>query len=555
MRALKIVALLFVCFLASLARGQNQCHPIGSNLDMCTNYNTTGNITFADNTTNAQSINVWHLMNQSGAPTTQIVSIASGKDSTGQMHHYFLTVGGSIFEYFDSWSPVTPNTWVQHTAMGTSGKKLMFGAYGGISGQTNTLWQEVQSTCPAGRYYVQYWNGSAWVQPTTSYFADCLPDWDVSQDGSGYLITITLQPGNEQRITESNDISSWGGVGNPNGIGYLDGVRVAIGGQHTAVATDSSGNIYSVDPVNRTSVALNGQTNVGPTIDDRGKILIIGTDHFVYRYNGTPGSWTKFQGTFTGVINTCNVPFCTFASESTAQVYRFPDQSMTASSNLYGNTTCKDGFGALQPCGQGITHYGKMVMQFASHSLGGQTVTGPTNTPETLINVTAQDTTYDPLDCIDNGSCFTTPSGPSVICSFAGLFYSVAIVNSFFQSEMSITRVKWDGSKTGTGCMTHGVSYMCNYNGSSWCTSTHNPPDNPVSKIAEVKAIVDNEGIPPAPTLFGWDITALCSRLNVLGFHTPWSCADATKPEDVGVDTLFYGGPAGTSPIDCTYNP
>lgn len=536
-----IVTLLF---LGTLSWGQigNGCHNAGSNETMCTNYSSTPTLTQSDNLPNALAQNVWHHILNS---PTNLVTVASGYDSSGNRLHLFVKTDGSVVEWKDYWAASNPNTWVNHPEYGTDNFALAIG-----NGQ---IWKIQaasvgQSNCTAypGFHPVQMWNGSAWVNPGTSNA--CADQISISQiDNAVYIRDFNL------------GVYYWLG----SGFGAAQGgpyASVTAIDTCTALMTDTMDNKIWEKYQCTGSAVMN--VGIAPSANsmvlDKGGWFLIGTGapYLVTTVNNllkTPtGGFTSY---YPPAMDSCG-DRCTFGING-GVAYIYPDYALTVSSPLYGNTTCYDGLGAVTPCPTGITHYGTAVAHWAGGSLGGQSVTSPTHTPETLINITAQDTTFDPFICYDGNyqDCVTTTSGSETHCSFIGPIFASGFVGALIESEVAQVRLKWDGNKTGSGCFTHGVGYFCNYNSSSWCTASHNPPDDLQTTVAEVKAIVDASGAPPNPTLFGWDISALCTRYNFLGFHTPWSCADSTKPEKVGVDTLFYGGPRGTNPVDCTYNP
>lgn len=541
-------------FLASILPlscwGQTQCFQAGSNAQMCINYTPTLDLINSDNMPNAVTHNVWHHMLNTPQHAGKVVS---GYDANEVIHHYMLTtVGGNIYEWNDYWSPNSPNTWTAHTEMGTAALAIAVGPT--IYSQQDTSYCDTHYG-GQGLYQVFKWTGSAW---TAANGTSCVKDLKEASDG-----TLSALEQNGVPIYSTNGGVNWT-VSHYTGSGTYQVGDVALQNATygcIALASPPNGNnLVECGNPQSTAGFNSGFSNVAGlqvTVDNRGTLWIVNNQNAIEHWKGvcytSNACFDVTQGSGFTAIDSCG-PNCTFTIDTTGNLYMFPSTALAFTMNIYGNTTCYDGFGAVIPCPTGILHHGIAGAKWASQSLGGQTITGPSNKPETLINVTAKDTTLDPFICYDDNfqDCLTTPSGGSVQCSVVGAIFTASILNSILQTEMSRTRYKWDGNRNGTSCFTYGVGLDCVYQAQSWCTAGTTPPDNRQTQTFEVKAIIDSEGQPPYPTWFGWDISSLCHRWNIVGFHTPWECDDNTKPALVGNVGLAYGGPLGTDPATCT---
>lgn len=521
---LKSIALFASLFFVSICCGQeNMCHSIDSSTNMCTHYNRPLTLTTGDNTPNAKVLNVWHAV--VGAPA--LIQRASGTDSSGNVKHYGITSTGAVWEYLDYWAPSNPNTWVQHPEMGT------VSALG--VGLTGIVWS-LQSTSfctgvKTGSFGVFKWTGSAWTQPSPT--GACVMQFSPAQDGT--LTGI----GTDTFIYESTNTGVLWSKVTGAGSGWKYVATSSVGRSIGVKVSDQS--VWTVMLPSGTLTAMGGGTAKPPAVDSNTRVYVVGTDSFIYRYNGT--GWDKFLGSGFTSISTCGLT-CTFALKSGGNSYRFPDVTMIASGNLNGNTTCTDNFGAPKPCPPS-SHTPQASVKFNLHSLnGGQTVFGPAVSPETAVNVTAMDVSYDPYDCFDQGfgstSCLSPsgqlPTQANVNCSIVGVIYAGGFIPGG-QSSWHIAQTRIDDG-SGTTCFKSatfqcgaaGDDAGCVYSGpyNYYCDQGVNPNPGPDYTFTKVTGCTTNGSNPPGP------------NPNIWGFDTSGPC--------------YYPVPGG-SPLLCIHDP
>lgn len=427
----KILSLTFLLFLVSLSvHAQNHC--MGANPEMCTNYTLNPPVvTYADNHPNAKLINVWHNIPSSPA----LSGLVSGYNSSLTPIHYGWTSAGQVWEYVDFAAPSNQSTWVQHPEMGTAVKQLAI---------ANGKFYALQANgCGGGTYGVYSWNGSAWVVVN-----GCISNIGGAQDG-----TIAGTGPDAYLWYSTNGGLNWTKVTNAgSGWKYAVPVNHAV-----ALAVQTSGWIYFVDLSTGALTGTNGQTSLPPAIDSNENAYVIASDSNMYHF-GSAG-WERMLGTGFIYISTCG-QFCTFGI-TVPGVWMFPDQSMTISENLTGNTTCTP-----SPCpSSGIVHTGSVTVKFSKASLAGGTVTGPGVAPGNTVSVTANDTTWDPFNCFDIRepmSCMSTPASGQVNCSRVGQIFASSLPN--------VLPIWW-----GRAQVTHqktGASYGCTStkDGKEWCS-------------------------------------------------------------------------------------
>jgi hypothetical protein len=495
----KLLAVL-ICSLSTFVIAQtNMCQG-----GICT-YAVAANYTQASNIANAKVMNVWHPI--AGGPAS-LAGVASGADVNGNTVHYFWTTTGAAWQYHDAFDATTPRTWTQLSAMGTDILQLLIGGAGQI-------WKMKLSNtaCSGGGHQVSQWNGSAWVDPPHNICADTA---SIASDGTLYALNHNGGSGSSAYYYNGSAFAAIQG-GPYSTITAVDSCTADMG-------MANSYSLWQRYQCTGTAVQL---INNNFFTQVPGKVAMIdGTRPWVQSANGATiqkmnpsGTWDTIvgPGTTLASINTCGF-LCTFAVANGAP-YWFNDISVTATVTLTGKTNCNG------TCPPSVTHTPHVTAKFHHSLTGGQTVNGNPVNPQTQINLSAQDTTYDALDCFDSDNpigCLTPTGGGasvgSVFCSLiaANVFDGNPSLPAGFIWQDAYSRVDNGSSQNcvaGTFSFQCGSKPSCFYDG-PWvyeCPALHvgNIPDYAPSYVSVCHS---NNAVPPLPDpkIWGFDVWGKC---------------------------------------------
>jgi hypothetical protein len=504
----------------------------GSNPQMCTNYGTANPTTVNDNLAYATTHNTWHQL----ASTPSLSKIAVGPYAA-KIAVYATDSAGNAWEYLDPLQGGS-GTWLEHSEMGTD--NLSFSIGGGVLARI----RKSTTGCSSG-HAVDTWSGTAWTAKAgiCAFYLSA-----AAKDGTLYAL----------EIVSGSQLAYYF-----NGAGWAQlsgGPYQSIAGFNSAdaYANDTAGGIWQRQASNSTAMTkLVGITDQGsgPLYVDNNHEMWKLFGNQVLHWDMVGGAWDRFvSNTFTALAG--GGRWNVYALTSTG-VYRLNLFSITESINVTGNTTCSTG------CPGNPLHYAKADMRFA-HSMtgGGQIVTGPGVPPTTNVNVTATDTTWDPIGCADGSPCIQDGSASgTVTCSIMGIIYTFTGGGGGggglqpFDIEEAFTRLRWTGG-AGEDCAKSNIvnRWFCNFPVITYCTADTIPPDwiPAPPEMRDLSLAVDGNGNRLPVVGFGWDAANVCVRLKALrGTGAPWSCP---VPWGISVSILGDLDDMNTVPAECTHN-
>lgn len=541
----------------------NHCFNMGQDQVGCSNYNTAAYGEEFDNTANAKSMNVWHTMIHVPQHAGKIVS--GIVDSSGDVQHWMVTtIGTTVYEYMDYWATSNANTFVAHPEMGSSVALLAVGPVL-YSLQANSFCTQNYG---AGFYGVYAWNGSAWTNPSST---SCVMTLKEASDGT----LIAIEQGGLP-IYSTNGGAHWT-LSTYNGYPSLQVGDVTLQSATygcIVLAPPPKGN-YLLECGNPATGFTNGFTSfyaLHASLTPHGVLWALNNQNVVERWQGTcftNSCWDSFQGSGFTTIDSCGIA-CTFSIDETGNLYRFPDYYMQWTAQVTGNTTCNPSPCPTMVGNVRLLHTPGVTVKFNAKSIyGGQTTTGPAVSPETQVNISARDATYDPFTCFDlddPASCVTTTTTGSVTCAVAGLFYNLGVTTTS-ASWIFAARSRTDlGQPIGQGstCTLNrtflcGTKPSCTFQGpfNYYCDQGVNPDppadyflgDSLFGTIHGYITVCATDGNnPPGPpaNLWGFDISGPC-YYPVPG-ASPLFCVKDPLPGGVG-NGPYVAGPLYTTSV------
>jgi hypothetical protein len=442
-------------------------------------------ITLVDNTAYAKTHNVWHLGKFTvGVPASTYYDTQSiGADG----YQLVIDSGGRVSAFSDY--PV--NNYTLQSAMGVYIYSVAVGSQSFICGLG-----------PSTSTNIYCWNGSSWV----------------AKIGWGTQLSATLDqtlflcgtdtPHTGWKSTDSG--ASWTQIG-----GISNCVQVIGADSTTAVWLKNDGTVYFWNGTSSTPITGLLAARIS-TSGLRSPLWASKADGTVWQnvWNGSLwAGWFQVAGTGVTQIHTGGAmnTWVVGATQSGANVWRFPDTGIQVTETYTTHTICP---GGCPPA----THTPKLTFKFAgTHHSGGGTIQGSGAPPATYNQVSMTDTLTDPFFCDENGAeCVVDTSSVGITtCNILGQFSSIPVNSSspaFTYRTDVLTKGKRIGIIAGQG---NGVPAM--YNVSSMC----NPQTGIIWQPGQLWLRKKHDNDPDPAYLWG---QAWCVQFNIT--NGPWRCQE-----------------------------
>lgn len=449
----------------------------------------------------------WHTMSASAGLNAAQVYAGNG---------HVLAINASGLGYIYNDYPT--NTWTPHSEWGTV-YELHYAGDGNLYGMTGS--------CGGTGHYISKWTGVAWQTVATCFHASFSP----AADGSDMMVAVDING------------AVWGATGFgssgftrypvPNGLAALSAAAISVNPQsYVLVMSDHTIWTYTAG----TWTQLPG-LGLQVTADALGTLYVIGTDHYVYHWDGT--AWGRLAGgskTFLANGGTMEV-FAVGALVSGNSVYRFSDQAIRHTRTVSGDALCYS-------CFPQTYHNSHVKANWAGKTLGGADYIKNDWDPNTPLSISSVADLYDPFTCLESDTVCAPTTAEDVFCTQAGNLESTSgPTNTGFKLHLATSRFLTDPARE-TLLGNNRTRY---YMQGTWCSNTNFPDFDP-SKLPG----------PPVQTYTflsnrtGFDLSIMLMSLTGCTDHNCWLALPGQKT----IYRADFLQPQNQIPIapDCTVN-